>query len=180
MNRILGVVLAGGKSTRMGRDKASLMHPTGVTYLQHACDRLSAIADATVVVGGNHQVTEVTILPDRIRDRGPAMGLLTAMQHAAGEGYQACVVTGVDFPNLVTADLRELIATWKSNPGHPVVATGKDRFQPLIAVYPMVLQPNVEALTETDHRSLYRWLQTIPLVKVKLPPHALTNHNEPA
>ena len=50
MAELTGIVLAGGRSRRMGEDKASLMLD-GVSLLQRCVDRLASVADELVLVG---------------------------------------------------------------------------------------------------------------------------------
>ena len=47
--QLIGCVLCGGQSRRMGRAKALLRRPDGVTYLEHAAQRLSKCCDRLVV-----------------------------------------------------------------------------------------------------------------------------------
>ena len=72
--RLLGAVLAGGRSSRFGSDKAeALLH--GRSLLDHAIEALSAQCDSVIVVGREHHGTPS--IPDRPR---PDLGRLLVWQ----------------------------------------------------------------------------------------------------
>jgi len=102
--RLLGAVLAGGRSTRFGADKAeALLH--GRSLLDHAIEALSAQCDSVVVVGRDHPGTRS--IPDRPRpDCGPLGGLSGAFHHALEQGFDEVLTAGVDSVGL-PADLTE-------------------------------------------------------------------------
>jgi molybdopterin-guanine dinucleotide biosynthesis protein A len=97
-------VLAGGESSRMGRDKALLVLPTGETLLARAL-RLAKTAAATVkVVTPNKDYSEIAGVPvveDVYRGCGPLGGIHAALSASATD---LNLVLGVDCP-LVTPEL---------------------------------------------------------------------------
>jgi molybdopterin-guanine dinucleotide biosynthesis protein A len=84
-----GFVLAGGKSRRMGQDKA-MLHFRNHSLLDHMVQLLSTVANPVRVVGRG-------ILPDQIPDCGPLGGILTALD--ASESAMNLIVA-VDLPLL--------------------------------------------------------------------------------
>jgi molybdopterin-guanine dinucleotide biosynthesis protein A len=90
---IHGIVLAGGRSSRMGTDKA-LLPVGGVPLIRHICDSLAPLCrDIIVVVGSLHHNPYRALLDERTRfaeDRypgsGPLAGLHAGLLHAA-DGY---------------------------------------------------------------------------------------------
>lgn len=178
MTGLLGVVLCGGKSTRMGCDKAVLPHPDGRTFLQYSVDRLSGLCDEVVVVGGHRQVSGATTLSDKVADKGPAVGVLTAIEYASARQLKACLVTAVDLPRLTKKHLGELIDAHQSEPT-TITCAASDRVQPLVAVYPVVLLSQIEELNQSQHRSLARWLDTVEHATHQMSSDALHNANRP-
>lgn len=178
---LLGVVLCGGQSSRMGADKSQLKHPTGMTYQEYACQRLQEICGDVVCVGGDHSCEGIVTLPDPVAFHGPAIGVATALQYAVRRRLAACVVTPVDLPSLQASDLRRLIAAWSDDPSTPACAfnDADQRLQPLVAVYPSHLVDEVLELTRTSHRSLYRWLSSIGSNEVSIHDVSLRNVNRP-
>src|SRR5712691_2702186 len=87
-----GFVLAGGKSTRMRRDKA-LLDWHGRPLLLHMVDLLRSATDDVQVVGRDR-------LPDRLPGRGPLSGIATALAITSSD---ANLMLAVDLP-LLTKD----------------------------------------------------------------------------
>jgi molybdenum cofactor guanylyltransferase len=94
---LTGFILAGGKSARMGRDKA-LLDWHGRRLLDHMTDLISTVADEVCVVGRGR-------LPDRLQGLGPLSGIATALEASATD---ANLVVAVDLPALTTEFLEFL------------------------------------------------------------------------
>lgn len=146
---LLGLVLAAGAGTRMGRPKALCVTPDGVPWLQRAHDALvgGGCSRVRVVLGAAADDARALVPPDAevVVAAGWAGGMGVSL--AAGlvdpDPAVAVVVTLVDLPDLdaravsrVTAapvlpdDLRR--ATFAGVPGHPVLV-GRDHWGPLRA-----------------------------------------------
>ena len=90
-----GFILAGGRSTRMGRDKA-LLDWHGTPLLSHMVALLEEATDEVKVVGRNH-------LPDRLPGCGPLSGIETALTITSTENN---LIVAVDLPFLTKNFLR--------------------------------------------------------------------------
>lgn len=103
---ILGVVLAGGQSTRFGSDKA-LAKIGGRSLIALAVEQLSGWCDHVVIVG--REAGPAPCLPDWPRPgMGPLGGLAAALHYAVDESYGEVISCGVDSPGL-PADLPDLL-----------------------------------------------------------------------
>ena len=91
---ILGCVLAGGRSTRFGSDKAlALLGQT--TLLARAVGQLTPWCHKVVVVG--RQTAPAPTLPDwPSPGMGPLAGVAAALRHAEKLGFNAVLTIGVD------------------------------------------------------------------------------------
>lgn len=193
--RLLGVLLAGGHSSRMGMPKALLPHPAGGTYLDHSLQRLRSVCGKHVAVSLAANETddaialpagvlprEITRLHDAHANLGPAMGVLVSLQHAACNGYQGCLFTPVDLPDLLVDDLASLIKAWRHQPTKILLARQIDpeRLQPLVGIYPVRFLDQIQGVVESTHRSLYRFLHSTDCQTVELPASRLRNVNTPA
>jgi molybdenum cofactor guanylyltransferase len=98
----VGVVLAGGRSSRMGRDKA-LLSWRGDTLLAHMQQRLRLSGVSRVVVSGTYPHYDA--VPDRFPDLGPLGGLASV---AATLPDTVLLVVPVDMPLISAAALRYL------------------------------------------------------------------------
>ena len=83
--KILGAIIAGGKSRRFGSDK-TVAELHGKPLIQHVIDELSPQCDTLVICGRNWQ--DHVVLTDRPRsDMGPLAGLCAALHFAAANGF---------------------------------------------------------------------------------------------
>ena len=91
---ILGVVLAGGASTRFGSDKA-LAEVGGHTLLNRAFDTLTGFCELVVIAGRERGPGHC--IPDWPRqDMGPLAGIAAGLRLARDEGYDSVLSCGVD------------------------------------------------------------------------------------
>ena len=176
-DRILGVILCGGKSTRMGRDKAMLPHPTGGTFLDHAIERMEPVSDSVVISGGKAEVTGVPTLPDTIAHRGPVVGIAQSVAYAKRQEFSACLFSPVDVPSLTADDLRLLCDHWRHS--KQLTIAQSDRIEPLIGIYPVDLADDLERLAQSDDRSLFRWIQSQDYTPLPFPADHVRNINTP-
>lgn len=91
---ILGVVLAGGRSTRFGSDKA-LAELGGRTLLARAVDTLSGWCEYVVVAG--RETAPAPCIPDWPQGgMGPLAGIAAGLRLARDDGYDSVLTIGVD------------------------------------------------------------------------------------
>ena len=163
--RILGAVLAGGRSSRFGSDKALAQMPDGRTLIDHAMAGLAPHVAQVVICG------RAGGLPDRpAPDMGPLGGLNAALHHALAEGFDGVLTTGCDMP-LYPAEL-------------PAALIGEGaailKGQQLLGWWPVILAPTLDAhLAETNNRSIRGWLDRIGARVVARPELVLPNINRP-
>ena len=146
-----GIVLAGGRSTRMGEAKATL--PFGPeTMLQRVVRLLGTTVAPIVTVAARDQ--ELPVLPpdvivarDEREGRGPLEGLRAGLQ-ALPASVDAAYVTSCDVPLLQPAFVAHMLALLG---GHDIAVMEIDGFtHPLSAVYRRSVLPNVESLLAQD------------------------------
>ncbi|MGB5345078.1 MAG: NTP transferase domain-containing protein, partial [Woeseia sp.] len=133
---LTGLVLAGGESRRMGRDKALLKR--GVeTQLDYAVRILSAVVEQVYVSAratqSDYERTRYPVIVDQYQDMGPVAGILSAMDH---DPQLAWLVLACDLPNVTEDTLRSLISG--RSPQQPFTAfrsSHNDLPEPLCAVY---------------------------------------------
>ncbi|MCW1383541.1 molybdenum cofactor guanylyltransferase [Novosphingobium sp. KCTC 2891] len=140
---ILGAILAGGRATRFGSDKA-LAELAGQSLLERAVDTMSALCDAVVVVG--REEAPAPTLPDWPRaDMGPLGGIAAALHHAADAGYDAVFTCAVDSVGIGEGTLAELGAA-------PAYCAD----QPVIGLWPASASAALDALLESEGRHSMR------------------------
>src|SRR5688572_24971797 len=151
--RLAAIILAGGRSTRMGRPKDSLPF-AGTTLLARTCATLAACA-APVVVVARDAAQELPPLPDdvvrthdAVADRGPLLGLAAGLRWLATTGGfgpdDAAFASACDHPFLTPAAVRAIAGALGD---HDVVMPHAAGFlQPLCAVYRVRVLPAVDEL----------------------------------
>jgi len=125
---VVGAILNGGKSTRMGRDKANVA-VGDKTMLEMVSEALSSVVGQVVLLGGDR--FNWVCWPDAVHAGGPLAGVATALSRA---GADRVLVVAVDQPFVRPETLGALLAIESDLPVVPVDATGSR--QVTCSVYP--------------------------------------------
>ena len=146
-----GIVLCGGKSTRMGSSKAML--PFGPeTMLQRVVRLLGEVVSPIVVVTAPDQSLpelpqSVIVTRDERESRGPLEGLRAGLK-VLPDGIDAAYATSCDVPLLVPAFVRRMIELLTD---HDIAVPESEGFpHPLAAVYRCAVLGHVESLLAAD------------------------------
>lgn len=155
-------MLAGGMSSRMGRDKAEILLG-GRKLLERTIDALRPLCSEVWVVGRKGEDHRVRYFPDELPGLGPIGGLYTGLR-ALGDGralFSAC-----DMPFLKPEVLKQLL-------GHHAEAVAfrlGGRVHPLPGVYDARLAERILEQVEAGERSLTALLRASRTVYVDLYP----------
>ncbi len=147
---ITGFVLAGGKSSRMGTDKA-LLKIQEETLLKRMIDLISPFCN-TVSIGGQnagYSSFGVSIIPDLFSDRGPLAGLYSCLKSSSSEWN---LFIGVDVP-FVNNELIELLISNISE-CDCVIPRHSGGIEPLIGLYNKRANPVIEEMIESGNYKL--------------------------
>lgn len=162
---MLGAVLAGGRSSRFGSDKAAALY-LGKPLIDHAIAAVAAQCDAVVVVGREHPGIS-SVLDWPAPDQGPLGGFGGALGYAQQNGFDAvltCAVDAIDLPR----DLRDRLGP---PPAYCVA-------QPVIGLWPVgALDPLKRMLSEPGSRSVRAFAERIGARAVQVP--GIANLNTP-
>ena len=127
-----GVVLAGGRSSRMGHDKATIVLE-GRTLLQRAIDLLAPHVDELLVIGdpAMHNDPLAVVVPDEQHGLGPLGGLVTALRKAR---HPLVVVVACDMPGLTGSFIERI--QFELDHGLEAIVPGHDELiEPMAACY---------------------------------------------
>ena len=132
------VILAGGKSSRMGRDKAFL-EIGGQTLLARQIETARAAGATEIFISGradaDYSAFGCRVLKDNFPDAGPLAGIESALAVATNP---LLLVLAVDLPGMSAEFLRQLSTYCKPNAG--AVPRIGDVLEPLAAFYPKAAQ----------------------------------------
>lgn len=174
-NEISAVVLAGGYSSRMGRDKAALPFGDG-TLLTHQAEKLTHLGIQEIMISGSEiEVPGTRYVPDVYPHRGPLSGIHACLSAAM---HEAVLFLSVDVPLVPMESLQALISAHETG---VTLLEHDGKFEPLIAVYDCTLAPICEEILQSDHTAVKNLLQRAPLQTVRYSgdPARLTNCNTP-
>ena len=169
------VILAGGRSSRMGRPKAGLPFRGG-TLLSWQVEKLRGLGLRDIVIAGCGGAAEgVRAVGDVFPGRGPLSGIHAGLCAIACE---QALVLAVDTPLIPGAFLCELIERHR---GGVTAASVNGRPEPLIGVYSRSLLPLCEELLRGTDTSVHRLLRDAEaaLVEFDGDPELLAGCNTP-
>lgn len=158
---VAGVILAGGESSRMGRNKA-LMEVDGERMIETAYRRMAELFEEVLLVTNSPEIYE--FIPCRkVADIYPGMGPLGGI-HAALSNCSAerAFITACDMPGLHPELIRELC---RMQGGDVVVPETPGGLEPLHAVYAKSCLPGMEKMLQAGER---RILSFLDLAQVRL------------
>lgn len=165
---VAGVVLAGGASRRMGRDKA-LIEIDSRPMVQIAADALSGVGlDPIVVIGGERSALGalgLTLVADRHPGEGPLGALLTAFGHCSTDWV---IALACDLPGVSAAALEPLVAAVHHADRSVVLGHDGESPQYLCGAYHRRVFDRLDHRFAQGERSIARalepsWIQEVPL-----------------
>jgi molybdopterin-guanine dinucleotide biosynthesis protein A len=160
--KISAVLLAGGKSRRMGRDKARIVF-RGKPLWQLQLDLLRKLEPAEILISArtdpSWRPNDLQFVADGSPSRGPLSGLAASLGQMRGTHLLALAI---DMPFMSERHLR----AWPGQiePGRGVLPMIGDRAEPLAAVYPREANVDLAAALAGDDFSLQSLTKRLVLV----------------
>jgi molybdopterin-guanine dinucleotide biosynthesis protein A len=165
MTRLPGVILAGGRATRMGGGDKGRRVVGGQTLLARVIARLGAQC-TPLALNANGDPARfadlgLPVLPDSLPDHpGPLAGVLAGLDWAASLGAPAIVTAAADTP-FFPADLAARLAEAAGLSGLALAAspdeTGKLHRQPTFGLWPVALRHDLRGALEGGLRKIVLW-----------------------
>ena len=180
-----GFILAGGRSSRMGCDKA-LLSLDGHSFIERVAARLRPHVSSLFIIGHARHRQALAGLPidgvitDLAADMGPLMGIFAGLMHSttALNLFASC-----DMPHLSDPAITRLLHTWSDS--YEIVANQlpDGRLHPFPLLCHLRNGQAVGRLLNKGERSLHGWIRRsrsqLCLVEDAPMSHALTNVNTP-
>ena len=150
IKNVNGYILAGGKSSRMEADKGLLLFE-GKAMIQNVIEQMQPIFDKLVIVSNNPEYEKfgLEVIPDLIKDIGPAGGIYTALHHSDSP---LNFMVSCDMPFVTQEAIAFIVKNADEN--QIVLLENQGKLEPLFGLY----AKDCEAV----------WLQLIQQKKVKL------------
>ena len=158
---INGVILAGGKSSRMGTNK-SLLKIGNQTIIERISDLMKSIFSEVIIITNSpdeYKLLNIPIFEDIYKWKGPLAGIHSALVHSKTEKI---FVLSCDVP-LMSKEMIEYIIEYKSD--KPIIfCEAAGYHQPLVGVYSKVILEEVEKFissTGVNDKSFHHFLKNV-------------------
>lgn len=150
--QIAGFILAGGESSRMGRDKA-LLELDGVALVVRTARLVERVAETPTIVGAPDRLGALgfNVIGDEWPGAGPLGGIATAL-HASNAPWN--LIVACDLPYLTKAWLEYLVVRALSSTADAVVPMNERGAEPLCAIYNRKCEPEIRAALERGTRKV--------------------------
>ena len=176
VNHFSAAVLAGGKSTRMGADKAGLMF-RGMTLAAYQTAKLRALGLTDLMLSGwREAIEDARYVPDELPARGPLGGIHACLGAAE---HDAVLFLSVDVPLVPVETMQALL---DAHTGGMTLLSIEGVPQPLIGVYDYSLRAAAEEILKSENTAARRLFEICPprLVEYTGDPGLIRNCNTPA
>lgn len=187
MENLTGLVLCGGMSTRMGKDKG-LIKSGNDTWAEIIFKRLSKVLNDVKVSINSSQThsyeqvfkNEKLIIDAHENAAGPLKGLLSAFQKFPTKDF---LIVACDMQNVEDNTIASLLSEYKKKSNEDFIAyKSQELFEPLIAIYKSVGLRKILNSGLADRKGLQYFLQNYSTLSLPIDPSNLlefTNYNSP-
>lgn len=168
MEKITGLILAGGRGSRMGSVDKGLQIFRGITMVAHVLERLSPQVDE-ILINANRNLDDYAafghrVVPDAIDGfAGPLAGLHIGMTHAT---HPLVVTTPCDSPFLPLDLVTRLRTAMEKENADLAVAKTFDQPHPVFCLTKASLAPHLQAFLESGQRKIDKWYTSLKVVEV--------------
>ncbi len=148
---ITGIILAGGKSTRMGMDKGFLLL-NDKPFVQYSIDALQPLVSEIIIVSDNpnYDTFGLKRINDITKDAGPVAGICSGLEASSTE-YN--LILSCDIP-LINSEILKNIINAIDDTSEIIQVESKGKTMPLIALYKRQVKDTFNKLLAADERRL--------------------------
>jgi len=171
--KVTGVILAGGRATRMNHQDKGLMMFKGQPLISYAINALTGITQHIIINANRNHDSYSQFGYEVISDQtdsfdGPLAGVLTAMLHTDAD---ILLVIPCDSPYLSTQSLQKLLQSLLENKADVAVPVSGEKLQPVFLAARIDLKDSLQNYLASGGRKMATWLQQQNLVKVEFTSH---------
>jgi molybdopterin-guanine dinucleotide biosynthesis protein A len=185
MTDIPALVLAGGRSSRMGGGDKSLALLRGRSLLSHLLERIEPQVSSLLINSNSDPLLfkdfGLPVQPDAAPGRlGPLAGVLTGLLWARELSATQVLTVPCDTPFLPRDLVERLKNDLRRSGADIAIARDPDQIHPVIALWPVKLALRLAADLEDGSRSVQRWLSQFQICESEFPAFHFSNLNTPA
>ena len=169
MTKITGLILAGGRGSRMGSVDKGLQLFKGTPMVAHVLARFQPQVDE-ILINANRSIDDYaalghSVIPDAIDGfAGPLAGLHIGMTHAT---HPLVATVPCDSPFLPLDLIARLTAGMQGADADLAVAKTFDQPHPVFCLVKTNLAPHLQAFLESGQRKIDKWYATLKVVEVQ-------------
>ena len=160
-----GIILSGGKSSRMGSDKGLLiLH--GKPLIQYSIDVLKKLCDEIIICANKpgYDTFGFPVLKDVYSDLGPIGGIYTGLLNS---GSESNFVLSCDMP-FINHQMLTYLLSKKNKNFVSIPIHGQNIVEPLCAIYSKAILPQLKTQIRNQDLKLMNLLKTIEVKWVKI------------
>ena len=148
---ITGIILAGGKSTRMGEDKGFLLFENK-PFIQYSIDALKPLVSKIIIVSddSDYDVFGLKRVNDITKNAGPVAGICSGLEASSTE-YN--LILSCDIP-LINSEILQKLIDAIDDTSEIIQVESRAKSMPLIALYKKQILSTFKALLQEDERRL--------------------------
>ena len=170
-NNILGVVLAGGKSERFGKDKSEIKLG-GKTLLAHTLDKIKSKFNKIIIVSNNKKVKDYVVIKDYIEGQlGPLVGVLSAMKWIKKNNYtyKWILTFPCDTPFFDISIIDKFVEATKFNDNPLYFVKSNEKRHNIFGLWSLKLMETLEKdILENNHRKVEKWANKIGVKTINI------------
>ena len=157
-------ILAGGKSSRIGKDKG-LLELQNKLLVEHVVERLKPAVNKLFIVTSNSEYKKFgyELVEDKIKNAGPSAGIQSALLHT---DQKKIFVVSCDMPFVKSAALKYLLSV--SETYEITVPMFKEKLEPLFGIYSKSCLPRWEELMQSGTLKLQSLIEQFNFQKIKV------------
>lgn len=161
---LTAIILAGGKSSRMGTDKGLLL-VNGKPMIEYLIDLFNAFQIETIIISNNpvYNQFNVPVYEDLIKDKGPLAGIYTGLSNVETEKN---IIVSCDVPGITMKIIDLLIGV--SLGEFPTIISYKGKKHPLIGVYPKSIKDKLRDDIDNDRLKVMSSIEEIGVNIIEL------------
>jgi molybdopterin-guanine dinucleotide biosynthesis protein A len=147
---ITGIILAGGKSTRMGQEKG-LIEIAGKPMIQHVINHIAPLCDQILISANREEYKDFgyNVVKDVIKDIGPAGGIASCLPYSK---HKKNIIISYDLPSASTLFIQRLLHL--SEDYEITIPECDKHLQPLCGIYQKDIYPEFIKLVRNGHLAL--------------------------
>ncbi len=162
-NNITGIILAGGKSSRMGTDKGFVSY-NNKPFVEHIIKAMQPLVGDIIIISNNknYEVFGFDCYNDLVKNAGPLAGIYTGLKYSKTENN---LIVSCDVPLINTEVLQKL--TEQTNDSSDIIQLqSKGKNMPLIAIYKKYCMNIFKEELKQDQRKVQKALQKFQVKRV--------------